>query len=130
MKALNPGDPEAVSVGLKAWKAAHPEARATLAQVADHADYIRRIAGIDHVGLGSDFDGIDSTQLGLEGVDKYPELLVELARRGWSDSDLAKIAGGNVLRVMRGAEAVAKRLQASTPTPSATIAELDGPPTK
>jgi membrane dipeptidase len=84
---------------------------ATLSQVADHIEHIRRVAGVDHVGLGSDFDGTRDLPVGLEDVSKYPDLFAELVRRGWSDTDLRKLAGLNVLRVMRRAEAVAERLQ-------------------
>jgi membrane dipeptidase len=108
-KALEPGDPARAKTILDAWIAANPPPKATLAQVADHIDRVRKIAGIDHVGLGSDFDGIPATPEGLSGVDTYPALLAELARRGWSAEDLAKLAGGNVLRVMRAGEAVAAR---------------------
>lgn len=108
-KALNPGDPDRAKAALDAWKAAHPAPKATLAQVADHIEHVRKTAGVDHVGLGSDFDGIPATPEGLSGVDTYPALLEELARRGWTTQDLAKLAGGNVLRVMRAAEAVAAR---------------------
>jgi membrane dipeptidase len=108
-KALEPGDPARAKTSLDAWIAANPPPKATLAQVADHIDRVRKIAGIDHVGLGSDFDGIPATPEGLSGVDTYPALLAELARRGWSAEDLAKLAGGNVLRVMRAGEAVAAR---------------------
>jgi hypothetical protein len=81
---------------------------ATLAEVASHIEHIRKVAGVDHVGIGSDFDGISGTApKGLEGVETYPALLAELARRGWSDADLAKLAGGNILRVMERAERVA-----------------------
>jgi membrane dipeptidase len=83
--------------------------------VADHIEHIRRIAGVDHVGLGSDFDGIGSTPVGLEGVDKYPALLEELMRRGWTDAEIAKLAGGNILRVMAAAESVSQRLRAARP---------------
>ena len=95
--------------------------------VADHIEHIAKVCGISCVGIGSDFDGIPDTPVGLDGVDKFPALLAELARRGWTDADLAKVAGGNVLRVMREAEAVAKQLQATTPPSSATLAEVDGP---
>ncbi len=94
---------------------ARPPPRATLADVADHIEHIRRIAGIDHVGIGSDFDGMSSTPLGLEDVSKYPALFAELARRGWSDTELEKLAGRNLLRALRAAEAVARRLQATRP---------------
>jgi membrane dipeptidase len=93
--------------------------------VADHIDHVRRVAGVDCVGIGSDFDGIPDTPQGLEGVDQFPALFAELARRGWSDDDLARLAGGNMLRVMREASAVAARLQASEPPSTATIEQLD-----
>ncbi len=102
--------------------------RATLAQVADHVEYIRRVAGIDHVGLGGDFDGITETVEGLEDVSRYPMLLAELARRGWTDEELTKLAGGNVLRVFAQAEQVAARLRASRPPSTATIEQLDRRP--
>ena len=121
------GQPEKAKAALAAWDAAHPAPPVTLAMVADHIEHIAKVCGVDCVGIGSDFDGIPDTPAGLEGVDKYPALLAELARRGWSDADLAKLAGGNVLRVMREAEAVAKRLQATTQPSYATIADLDGP---
>lgn len=83
--------------------------RATLIDVADHIDHIRKVAGIDHIGLGGDFDGITQVVLGLEDVSTYPELIVELLRRGYSDDDVRKITGRNILRALRGAEAVAKK---------------------
>jgi len=119
------GQPERAKAALAAWEKAHPKPAVTLAMVADHIEHIRKVCGIDCVGLGSDFDGIPDTPDGLDGVDKYPALLAELARRGWSDEDLGKLAGGNVLRALRETEAVAKRLQAQAPS-EATIAELDG----
>ena len=93
--------------------------------MADHIDYVHKVAGPDHVGIGSDFDGIDVGPAGLEDVSKYPDLFAELIRRGWSDADLRKLAGENVLRVMRQAEAVSKRLRASRPASTATIEALD-----
>ena len=81
--------------------------RATLQQVADHIEHIRRIAGVDHVGLGSDFDGIETVPSGLEDVSKFPDLLAELLRRGWSEQDVKKVVGLNALRVMREVERVA-----------------------
>jgi len=120
------GQPDRAKAALEEWEKAHPAPVVTLAMVADHFDHIRKVAGVDCVGIGSDFDGIPVTPAGLEGVDKYPALLEELARRGWSDADLAKVAGGNMLRVMREAEAVAKRLQASEGPSHATIAAIDG----
>jgi len=127
LNALNPGNPAAVTQGVAEWRAAHPAPHATLAQVADHIEHLRQVAGIDHVGLGSDFDGIEETPDGLDGVDKYPDLLIELARRGWSDSDLAKLSGGNILRVMAEAEAVSRKLRVSQPASQATMGELDAP---
>jgi membrane dipeptidase len=121
------GQPERAKAALDAWDKAHPGPPATLSQVADHVEHIAEVCGVDCVGIGSDFDGIGDTPVGLEGVDKFPFLLAELARRGWSDADLAKLAGANVLRVMREAEAAAKRLQATTQPSYATLAELDGP---
>ena len=118
-------DEAGVAAGLTAWAEANPTPIATLSQVADHIEHIRDVAGIDHVGLGGDFDGIPTTIEGLDGVEDYPALLEELARRGWSDEDLAKLVGGNVLRVMRRVEAVAAEL-ADEPANYATIAELDG----
>jgi len=107
LAALHPEEAAAVEAGMAAWAKANPEPRATLAQVADHIEHVRRVAGIDHVAIGSDFDGIGSTPEGLDGVADFPALLAELARRGWSDADLRKLAGENLLRVMRAAEAAA-----------------------
>lgn len=126
LKTLNPGDPEAVKKGLETWRAGHPALRATLEQVADHVEHVRQVAGIDHVGLGSDFDGITSVPLGLEGVDTFPALLAELMHRGWTDEEIGKLAGRNVLRVLRQAEQVAQRLQKERPASDALIEELDG----
>lgn len=103
-KALHRDDPTAAATALAAWVTAHPAPHATIAQVADHIEHIRDVAGIDNVGIGSDFDGVETLPDGLSGVDAYPNLFAELIRRGWSDADLAKLAGGNVLRVMRAAE--------------------------
>jgi membrane dipeptidase len=108
------------------WKATHPAPRATLKQVADHIEHVRQVAGIDHVGIGSDFDGIDSTPEGLEDSSKFPDLFAELIRRGWTDTDLKKLAGQNLLRVLRAAEATAARLQKTTQPSTKTIEELDG----
>jgi membrane dipeptidase len=110
----------------KEMEAAEPLPKATLPQVADHIEYVRKVAGADHVGIGSDFDGIDVGPAGLEDVSKYPYLFAELIRRGWSDADLRKLAGENVLRAMRQAEAVSKRLRAARPPSTATIEALDG----
>jgi membrane dipeptidase len=116
------GQPDRAKAAMDAWLKAHPAPPVTVSDVADHVEHIRKVAGVDHVGIGSDFDGIDSTPDGLDGVDKFPAVLVELARRGWSDEDLAKVAGGNVLRVMAEAQAVAHRLQAAEKPSEATLA--------
>ena len=122
-------DSTAVARELKAWDAAHPAPRATLKDVADQIDYVKRIAGADHVGIGSDFDGVDDDlPVGLEDQSKYPMLFAELITRGWSDADLKKLAGENVLRVLATAERVAKRLQKSRPASTKTIQEMDGRP--
>jgi membrane dipeptidase len=121
------GQPDKAKAALAEWDKAHPKPVVTLSMVADHIEHIRAACGIDCVGLGSDFDGIPDAPQGLEGVDKYPALLAELARRGWTDEELSKLAGGNLLRALREAEAVAKRLQATELPSEATIAELDGP---
>jgi membrane dipeptidase len=104
-------DTAAITRAVNDWRKTHPEPRATLSQVADQIEYVRRVAGVDHVGIGSDFDGITEVVQGLEDVSTYPVLFAELARRGWSDSDLRKLAGENFLRVFAQAEAVAKRIQ-------------------
>ena len=84
--------------------------RATVGDVADHVEHARKVAGVDHVGLGGDYDGNDEWPVGMEDVSTYPVLFAELIRRGWSDRDLVKLSRGNILRVMREAEAVAARL--------------------
>ena len=111
LKSLYPHDPAAVEAGVKAWASANPRPSATIASVADHIEHVARVAGHDHVGIGGDLDGITTTVVGLDGVEDYPSLFAELIRRGWSDADLAKLAGGNVLRALRGAEATAASLR-------------------
>lgn len=110
-KTLNPGDPKAAAAALTAWETANPRPHATVADVADHIDHIRKVAGIDHIGIGSDYDGIETTPDGLEDPSEVPNLFAELLRRGYSAADCAKIADGNILRVLERAEAVAARLQ-------------------
>ena len=111
---------------LVAWDKEHPAARATIADVADHIDHVRKVAGVDHVGIGSDYDGVDDLPVGLEDVSRYPVLFAELSRRGWSEGDLRKLAGENVLRVLARAEQVAARLQRTVHPSTRTIQELDG----
>jgi len=106
-----PADASAVTRGVQEWTSAHPAPRATLAEAADHIDHVRKLAGIDHIGLGSDFDGITMVPQGLEDVSKYPALVAELLRRGYNDDEVKKILGDNVLRIMRDVEKVSKRLQ-------------------
>ncbi|WP_215228694.1 dipeptidase [Erythrobacter sp. 3-20A1M] len=107
------GQPEKAAALFEEWLAAHPAPKVTLSEVADHIEHIAKVAGVDHVGIGSDFDGVGN-QLpeGLEDVSTYPALLKELMRRGWSDGDIAKLAGENVLRVMEAVEAVAAQERA------------------
>ena len=119
---LFPADAAAVTRGVNEWTAAHPAPRATLADAADHIDHIRKVAGIDHLGIGSDFDGITMVPAGLEDVSQYPALIAELFRRGYTEDDIKKIAGQNLLQVMREVEKVSKRLQ-SERGPSAVIFE-------
>ena len=105
-----------VEAGLKSWEAAHPEPQVQISAVADHIEHAARIAGHDHVGIGGDLDGITSTVVGLDGVEDYPNLFAELIRRGWSDQNLAKLAGGNLLRALRGAEATALAMKDVPPS--------------
>ncbi len=108
---------------LVSWDAAHPEPQVTAATVADHVEHIAKVAGHDHIGIGGDFDGIQGTgPIGLKGVDGYPLLFGELARRGWSEGDMAKLSGGNVLRVMERVEAVAKGMAGMPPLDATDVA--------
>ncbi|MBM3788788.1 MAG: membrane dipeptidase [Acidobacteria bacterium] len=116
---------ESVEAGLAAWDQANPAPRARLDQVADHIDHIRKIAGIGHIGIGSDFDGIRSVIEGLEDVSKYPNLTAELIRRGYSDTDIFQILGRSLLRVLSRAEAVSRELRAERPPSEARIELMD-----
>lgn len=112
LQTLYPDDQSKINAGIAEWKKAQPAVReATLNDVADHIDHIRKVAGIDHVGIGSDFDGFSGPPERLEDVSKYPDLLAELLRRGYSKEDIKKVAGLNVLRVMRDVERVARQIQ-------------------
>ncbi len=119
LEAVHIGDPKAVEEGMGTWKAANPQPQATLGQVADHIDHVRKVAGVDHVGIGSDFDGIGSTPVGLEDVSCFPALFGELLRRGWKKKEVAKLAGLNLLRVMRRSEEVSKQLRQARPSSDA-----------
>jgi len=125
VRAKHREDPEAVRAAMDAWFELNPGPPATLSEVADHIDHVRDVAGIDHVGIGSDFDGAPTMPEGLEDVSRYPVLFEELASRGHRDEDLMKIAGRNLLRVMREAEQTGARLRTERLASKATIEEFD-----
>jgi len=120
-------DPAARRELQRELRARMPKVTVTVADVADHVEHVRKLAGVEHVGLGGDYDGNDTWPAGLEDVSGYPRLFAELVRRGWSDDELARLASGNVLRVLRRAEDVARRLRQARPASVATIELLDGP---
>ena len=120
LKAMYPFSKAQVEVGLKSWEAANPRPEVDVAAVADHVEHVVRVAGHDHVGIGGDLDGISTTVVGLDSADDYPNLFAELIRRGWSDANLAKLAGGNVLRALRRAEAVSASMK-GRPASMATL---------
>jgi len=124
LKAIHREDSGAVKSGLKTWETAHPRPAVTVANVADHIEHVVKVAGYDHVGIGADLDGIPFAPEGLTGVQAYPLLFAELIRRGWSDRNLAKLAGGNVLRALAGAERVA----ASMKNEPAALSDVDRAP--
>lgn len=126
LKSLNPGDPAAVTAGMQAWIAANPAPRAGVEDVVAHIQHVRDVAGIDHVGLGGDFDGVGSLPVGVEGVDAYPRILAALMANGWSAADIRKLAGENVLRVMRRVEAVAASQSGARPN-LARLPDVDAP---
>ena len=126
LEAQSDSSDERLEAGLKAWDADNPEPRATVSDIADHIDRIREKAGIDHIGIGSDFDGITSVPEGLEDVSKYPVLTAELLRREYSEEDILKILGGNILRLMRAVENAATRIQQERGPSEASIEDLDG----
>ena len=121
-------DPGAVRTAMDKWTASNPMPAASVADVADHIDHIRKVAGIDHIGIGSDFDGITQTIPNLDQVSTYPNLTAELLKRGYSDGDVKKILGLNILRVLRDAEKVSKRLQAERGPSTAIIPPAPGGP--
>ena len=117
-------NPDAVTKALEDWRRSNPAPRASVMQVADHIDHVRKIAGIDHVGLGSDFDGITSVPVGLEDVSTFPMLVAELLRRGYTDDDIRKIASRNILRVLRAAEATAAKIKGAGKTGGPIVVAL------
>jgi membrane dipeptidase len=125
LKRRYPADSAARARELATWNAAHPTPKATMKDVADVVDHVRQVAGVDHVGIGSDFDGITDVVVGLEDVSKFPDLFAELARRGWTEADLRKLAGDNLLRAFAQAEVVSQRLRRERPPSTATIQQLD-----
>jgi len=127
LRQAMPNDEAGVNRAMDAWRKANPVPRATVAQVADHIDHIRKVAGIDHIGLGGDFDGITEVVQGLEDVSTYPALTVELLRRGYSDDDVKKVLGLNLIRAWRQADRVAADLRAKRGPSTATLKGLDGP---
>jgi membrane dipeptidase len=126
IRALHPDDRTTVRAELEAWFASNPGPPADVGDVADHVDHIRQVAGIDHVGVGGDLDGTPSVPTGLEDVSCYPNLFAELLARGYTEDELVRIARGNILRVLRAAEAVRDRLQTERPPSLARIEDLDG----
>ncbi len=111
LESLYAGRPDVVEAEMTKWQEANPAPKASVRDAADHIDHIRKVAGIDHIGIGGDFDGVDSYPLGLETVASYPNLFAELLTRGYSAEDLQKISSGNILRALEQAERTAARLQ-------------------
>ena len=115
LKALYPGDPAAAKAALAAWDAANPVPKTNVQKVADHIDYLKKTIGVDHIGLGGDYDGMDSAPVGMEDVSGYPALFTELAKRGYTQAELEKIASGNMLRVLKAVEAYAASQKGQPP---------------
>jgi membrane dipeptidase len=127
-QGITPATADEYSAFFDAWRDRHPMPTATLEDVVRHVEHVREVAGVDHVGLGGDYDGTATLPDGLDDVSGYPRLLEALADRGWSDDDLGRLTSGNILRVLRDAEAGAHELQQQRGPSLATIAELDGRP--
>jgi membrane dipeptidase len=121
----DPGDYHAFTAMARSYAATHPRPVATVADVADHVEHARDVAGIDHIGIGGDYDGCDALPEGLRDVTGYPALFAELLDRGWSDAELTKLAGANVLRTLADAEDVAAKLAEQRGPSLARIAILD-----
>ncbi len=117
---------EQAGIELQKWDGSNSAPNATLSQVADHIDHLREVAGVEHIGIGSDFDGIGSVPIGLEDVSTYPALTAELISREYSDEEILNILGRNVLRVMRQVEDEARRIQLERGPSEALIEDLDG----
>jgi membrane dipeptidase len=117
-----PDNEDARRAAWQKWQRENPMPRGDVGTVADHIDHVVKIAGVDHVGLGSDYDGVSSLPVGLEDVSCYPNLTAELLRRGYSEADVKKMIGGNVLRVMREVELVSHRLRAQRPPSTMKLA--------
>jgi len=126
---VNPTDYVAFDRFTATYRKKHAKPTATIDQVVAHIEHVRDVAGVNSVGIGGDYDGVTDLPIGLEDVSSYPRLFVTLADRGWSDQDLAKLAGGNVLRVLRAAETGACDLQATRGPSLATYEALDHPTT-
>lgn len=124
-RGLDPGNMATRYQQKDEWAAGHPRPSATLSQVADHVEHVREVAGSDHIGLGGDYDGTDQLPEGLMDVSCYPALFTELIGRGWSEADCARLANGNILRVMRKAEAASRDIAASRGPSFALIDDLD-----
>jgi membrane dipeptidase len=125
-QGVDPRDLPAARPLIEAWRRDHPPPKVTIAEVADHVEHVREVTGVEHVGLGGDYDGVAFQPEGLEDVSGYPRLLAELLGRGWSEADLAKLTWGNALRVLRDAESVARSLATRRGPSLATISALDG----
>jgi membrane dipeptidase len=125
MEYLYPGEPDSVSRHMAEWDAEREAPKSTLEQVADHIDHIRDVIGVEYIGIGGDYDGIPTLPLGLEDVSTYPDLFAELLRRGYTPDELRKIAGLNMLRVLRGAEEVSARLRAEREPSEVLITDFD-----
>ena len=129
LKSLFTGQPDKRTAAMDAWDKANPPPKAEIGIIADHIEHIVKVAGHDHVGLGGDLDGIpyDQSPPGMNSVSGYPLLFAELIRRGWSDKDLAKLAGGNILRVLRRAEEVSASMKDVPPSLATLPAEAAAP---
>jgi len=125
IRKAHPNDNDAQFKATAAWRQSNPSPVSVIGDVADHLDHIKKVAGPQHVGLGADYDGITEVVKGLEDVSKYPELLAELIKRGWTDTEIRGVAGENVLRVLSRAETVSARLRATRPASTKTLQQLD-----